>query len=352
MNINKKNHLNNISKFLIWSIAVLLPIFFGIFVYTPEYNGSEKSTDPKYLYKGIKTTLNFIMDIRISRISIILIFLIILLIISIIVQNLLKEFHKLNSELENSNQEKLNLKSDLNKLFDNNIQKDKKEKIVENMKILRINYPDIISIQIYKCTQSRKKSMIEFEIKPTKYFYTKENEVANLIHERYRISESSINEYLKCKKLYSIGKYEEFESYMGKLKKRLNDKFIKHPYNVTEAVINDYTLLTLALQLDVGDYLFTIDSLDKDFQVRINKAKRNGFLRGIIENTFYKFTHIGDSNKGNRVYITRCLNIERIPHMFVIVLQPEFLKNENYDDIANEIGEAFYSMLENDLDLV
>lgn len=351
MSKNKLNNINNVSKTILWILGILFVLFFGIFVYTPEYNGTEGEQNT-YSYKGLKIFLNTMINIPISRIMLILITILILFILAKIINVICEKFFDLGNKLKMSENENLILKEKLDKHLDDNIEQDKKAEIIEKMKLLIINFPDIISIQIYECTKSKKNSMVEFEVKPTKYYYTKQNEVANLINERYHISESLINEYQKIKDFYNNGNYDELEKYIKKLIDRLNNKFRKNPNNITDSIINDYSLLTLALQLDFNEVSFTIDELDTEFEKKINNAKRNGFLRGIIENTFYKFVHNGDSNKGKRIYITRCLDIENIPHMFVIVLQPSFQKNNYFDEVSNEIGETFYNMLENDLNLV
>lgn len=349
---NKYFYIDKISKIITWIIVTLIVIFFGIFVYTPEYNGTENNQNSMYLYKGLKTYLNKIVNFELSILMISLIILILLLIITQIIQKICGDYLNLKDNIRTIEEENLHLKEKLKEDYSRYNEKDKKEEIIKKMNMLMSNFSDIISIQMYECIESKKKSLIEFEIRPTKYYYTKSNEVANLIHEKYSISECSINEYLKIKEAYNKGDYDLLEEYIKKLVTKLQNKFLKNPQKITEAIINDYCLLTLALQLDFDEVAFTIDGLNSDFQKRINKAKRNGFLRGVIEKNFYKFTHLGDSNKGNRVYITRCLDIESIPHMFVIILQSSFANNEYFDDIANEIGEAFYKMLENDLDLV
>ncbi|MDR5588534.1 hypothetical protein [Clostridium aquiflavi] len=96
-----------------------------------------------------------------------------------------------------------------------------------------------------------------------------------------------------------------------------------------------------------------IKSIKSDYQERIRNKKRDGFLKGIIEKEFFKFRNQRNKNK-DRFYITRCIEFEkgRIPYIFVIAIGQEVTHENDYTKYLDNIGEKFYDVLTNELNLV
>lgn len=254
------------------------------------------------------------------------------------------------TNLEKLEKECCQLKLRLTENISNRLTESKKEKINPLLENFAKNYKEVISIQIYEVVSTNNKNKITYRIMPTHLKYVKGNESVNDVKESYIIDERKLNEYRKIKKLYlEKGDEKSYTKYLNKITKRLKSK---SDSEITDAIIFDYCCLTLSYQYFFGENNFEIKDIDKNFRERIDDTKRNGFLRGIIEKDFYKFTHSGRSRKNNRIYITKCLPIQNVPHIFAITMSQTVLTMNNYSEFINQVGEKFYEILKKDSDVV
>ncbi|MGE5630885.1 MAG: hypothetical protein ACM3TR_07285 [Caulobacteraceae bacterium] len=343
-------HLKSIYRFILWFNGVFLVTAFGIFVSMPEYSGTGGTEHYTGLYRGFRLYLNKILTFQLSTIAAIALG---LALISFVVWVLLyysDRTEKLLNRITELESERLQLSAHITSLAYANTNRNEKDKIVDIMETFLSNYNDIISIQLYEYNEAKISRNIHYEIKPTPYYYTSSASVANLVHEKYIIPERLLIQYKKVREMYKEGHYDILEKYIKSLIEQLKKK--EQTRHITEDAINKYVLLTLALQLDFDELSFKISELNPEFQDTLNRAKRTGFLRGIIESNYYKFCHLGDSMKGRRIYITKCFSLESKPHMFVIVLHPDVINREDYSDYIDYIGEKFYDILSKELNIV
>lgn len=219
------------------------------------------------------------------------------------------------------------------------------KKFVENMSY-------VLGVQIYKCTERIVGSSIQYNITNAEYKYIRPGENVNDIRETYKINKKSLEEYRNLKKNCLSNLTQENKEicarYVGKLTTEINNA---KSNKITETMINNYCFSVLTIQNMIGKEPIEINNIDKKLQERINKAKRNGFLRGIIEQDMYRFRNKRNANK-DRIYITKCLDIKDCPHIFVITLEAAVMEESNYSEYMNRIGTKFYEILTNDLSIV
>lgn len=316
----------------------ILSIIFGFFVYTVEYENK------------IKAFFNTKVPINLSILLWGLIFMGLLWGISgigIIVTNQLINLKQENDSYESKN---LVLQERLSKQINMSFRENSKDQIISVIDKLLSNYSEVISVQIYECNKSKHKNMNNYEIKPTLYYKTREGHVANLIHERYCISDTLIDRFKVAKERCDSGDDKFIVKYIEVLTKELQKKACNNK-KITEDTLNKYSLLILAMQCYLGENSFKLNNINEAFIAKLNELKRTGFLRGLLHGKYYKFRKEGNSHKGQRIYITRCIDIESKKHMFVIIINPDGIR-EGLGNYLEEIGEKFYQLLLNNTNLI
>lgn len=339
--------IKNIFSLFLWICTVLIPLIMALYFATPEYVSNDANG---YTCGNWKTFLFATIRITISRALMISIVLIIVTILSGIAYLLCNKFKCLNDEYNALQDENKNLKLNLNNVISSDIEQDDKKRITASMEKLCTNNIDIIGIQLYLCSETKiSNNKICYKFIPTEYRYISNDESVNSVYETYNVNISSIKQYVHVKEKYLKNNKQILNEYI----KKLTDK-LKHEYNkkITDTVINDYCFLILAYQLLLGDTQFEIKDLNMEFQDKINRTKRTGFLRGAIEQNYYTFIHYGENRKHNRIYLTNVISIRNIPHMLVIVFKPEVMKKERYNDYIERVGEKFYNILSQELKVV
>lgn len=143
---------------------------------------------------------------------------------------------------------------------------------------------------------------------------------------------------------------EECAQYIADLTNSINKK---ENGDITDSVLFDYCCLCLSIQYMVGQDHIEIRSIKNDYQERIRNKKRDGFLKGIIEKEYFKFRNQRNKNK-DRFYITKCIEFEKcsVPYIFVITIGQEVTQENDYTSYLDSIGEKFYDVLTNKLNLV
>lgn len=341
--------INRLTNFLLTVIGAVV-IVFGIFVYSTEFSGEGKQN------KGLDE--GFFRQIRtyeLSNLTSLIIIGIILCIILFVVKVTTSKILRLEEQAKNLVVYQESTSSKLTEIVDNITVEHGKNKILELMNTFMGNHSEIISIQLYEYHERKKGSKVEFEIKPTGIYQTRAGEVANLIHEIYCINDKQIAEYRKIIKDYENEKNKKTETailnYIKKLTQQLSKKAKNKDRNTVDS-LNKYVLLTLTTQYFLDDVTFRNENLDTEFIKELNNQKRTGLFRGIIHNNYYKFIHTGESHKGKRVYVTRCLPIENKKHTFIIVFDPSISKKDGFGDYLNEIGDQFYNLLSDKTEVV
>jgi len=331
---------------LILRIIIALSVVFAVFVYTPEYNGDQSHT-------GIKEFLNYKWTINfpVSRIMTLLIVLITVYGILFLVTRYLEEINRLkhyNIQSQKENQQLAIKLSQINsKLFSHT-----NNDILKAMETFAINNIDVISVQLYQYKIIKIKAYIRYEVIPTNMYYARNGSYTNQIFEQYDVPERLLKQYDRAKKEYFKGNYTALEKLISKLTNELKKLDLDSSVLIKESDSIKYAVLILSLQLNFGQDNLTFEELSTRIQLRLASIKRTGFLRSIIEDTFYKFQHEGDSGKGKRIYFTKCFPIENIPHLFVITLNPNVSKNKDSNQVINNIGKKFYDILSKDLKVV
>lgn len=327
-----------------------MAVIFSVLVYTSEYNLPVEG-EKAFTLQGIKPFLDFPINITCSLLLLLIVAIVSIIVILIIRIRVISKYIDDGEKIEEYKDSIDVLKEKLVSNITSTIQQDTKDKIVRVIETFLSNYSNIISIQLYECLESRNKTKIIYEIKPTPYQKTREGQVANLIHEKYSVSESLISRFEEVKDGYNKGNSKVMVGYIRDLTNQLAKKS-KNKNRLTEDALNKYSLLTLSTQYFLNDVSFKIDSIDPVYVEELNKMKRTGFLRGILHGKYYKFLHHGDSYKGKRIYITKCLSIESRKHMFVIILTPEEISKDGLGDYLDEIGGKFYKLLSDETKLV
>lgn len=340
---NKYGLINIISKFIKWFLGAVILIF-GVVVYTPEYNGTTDIAGWKeFFYKEFKFEPTLMILLIIGGV--------VLAIIAQLIELVTKKIMLLHNDINEKQKCIDNLNSRLGIAISNSIKANSKNKISEVMDLFMSNYGNIISIQLYEYIEIKHKKSIKYEIKPTNYYLTRNGQVANLIHEQYTISDKLVKKYKKIKEQYDNGDEECMIKYIKNLTEQLNNKS-NNKNRITEDSLNKYSLLTLATQHFLNDVGFKNENLEETFVSELNHVKRTGFLRGILYEKYFKFIHFGDSYKGKRIYITKCLPIENKKHMFVMIFSPEIIEMDGLGDYLDDLGEKFYKILSEKTQLV
>ena len=330
--------MNDICTFVLTICITFILAFMGLFVYTPEFlNGTKQYLDRSFYIAHS----NFF-------IYLIILFSIILIAIGF------KRIAKYILDLERQNCENVknvdDLKFKLSKSIEDKIVNNETENIVKILERFVINNPELISVQIYEYVEMNQNHIAKFTIKPTNLKFEREGQYVNDIQECYSIDNRKLKEYYKVKNNYlTNGNTEMYAKYMKKLSKRLNEK---EQNDITDTVIFDYCCLILSYQYYFEENPFTVNDISEQYKNKINDTKRNGFLRGLIVNDFYKFTHEGRSSKNSRIYITKCLSIDNVPHIVVITLNPSVIGRTDYSDFINQIGDKFYKVLTKDSNMI
>lgn len=356
--------INKIAKTIKRVVSILAAVF-GIVVYSTEYTGTESRI-------GWKDTLDKQIYFEHSILFVSVMIVLTIILISFLVQaltdymiklsndtilkdneiNKLKEGHfvELNKISQEKQKEVDRLNDRLSKHVDDTYKKDSKFKIFSVMDDFMSNYGEIIAIQLYECKHFKENGDNKYEINPTNYYRTRVGQVANLIHERYTISEKMVQNYIHVRDEYKKGNDTIILNYI----KTLTEQLVKKTkyQRVTEEIFNKYLLLTLVLQDYLDDLGYKIDSIDENFVQKISEYKRSGFMKGVLYGKYFKFLNTGNSCKGKRIYITRCLPIESREHMFVIIFEPNIIERKKYGDYLDKIGEQFYNTLSQKTNLV
>ena len=339
--------IKKIFSLFFWICTVLIPLIISLYFATPEYVSNDTN---RYTYGSFKMFLCEPMKITVSRALMISIILIIVTVLCGIGCLLCNKFDYLNDKYKALQDENENLKSNLDSTISTDIEQNDEKRIIASMKNLCTNNIDIIGIQLYLCSETKiSNNKICYKFIPTEYRYISSDESVNSVYETYNVNINSIKQYVHVKEKYLKDNKQVLNEYI----KKLTDK-LKHEYNnkITDTIINDYCFLILAYQLLLGDAQFEIKDLSREFQNKINRTKRTGFLRGAIEQNYYTFIHRGENRKHNRIYLTNIISIRNIPHMLVIVFKPEVVKKEKYNDYIEKVGEKFYNILEQELKVV
>lgn len=332
--------INKFAMFIKWIVPIVATIFSAV-VYTPEYNGK---TVGKAEIPGWKELFNHTIKLEPSVLLIIIVISALIALIALIIELITKNMIFLYNEIDQKQKSIDDLNIRIGTVISNSIKTDSKNKILEVMDIFMSNYSSIISIQLYEYIENKDGKMLKYEIKPTNYYHTRNGHVANLIHEQYNISEKLIKKYKNVKANYDNGNEDCILQYIKDLTEQLNKK-AKNKNRITEDSLNKYSLLTLATQYYLNGVGFKNENLDETFVEELNQVKRTGFLRGILHGKYCKFVHCGDSYKGKRIYITKCLPIENKNHMFVMIFNPEIIEKDGLGDYLDELGEQFYKLL-------
>lgn len=321
-------------------IIIFVSTIFGVFVYSKEYNDV------------VKEILDRSFILEISYLTTIIIIGVLILVILCIFRGIYKQNLNYLTQIDNKNNKILRLKESQGSLTSSYIGNDSKEKILDVIDGMMSNNSDIIAIQMYECIECKHNRYITYEVKPTPYFKVQDGHQVNLIHEKYSIHQSLVKEYNDIKQKYDNGDNESIILYIKKLTDNLIENSKEHNLKITDQIVNELSLLMLTMQNYLGQLSFKFESLDEDFIKKIDDYKRTGFLKGILNDNYCKFIHSGNSYKGQRVYVTKCLPIENRNHMFVIVLNSEVIKREKLGDYLDDIGKKFYDFLSDKTKLV
>lgn len=329
----KFKRVDNICNVILWVTGVLIPLGWGIYTYTPEYEEFKK-----YLNKKIDISIIFII------LSAIVIFFVIVTII----KNIAKNAIQLESDKNDLEQEKVQL---LN-CVDKNIDVRNTLRVNDALKVFVCNTKYVIAVQIYKCDELTTGNTIIYTINGVDYKYVRDGESVNDIKETYKVNSKSLDKYRNLKKAYISNPTKENKSAWAEYVSKLTEKINKRKtLNVTDTMINNYCYILLSIQNMMGEDPVTLDNIDKELQAKINRTKRSGFLRGIIEQDLYKFKN-NRNEKKDRIYITKYLYIENYSHIFVITLDSAVSKKKNNAEYLDKVGEKFCDILTNDLNVV
>lgn len=127
-------------------------------------------------------------------------------------------------------------------------------------------------------------------------------------------------------------------------REKINEKNIEN-LNDDDAIL--FALLELCIELLIDndlegealDGLWKLqitDSIEKDIKLR--SLKRTGILNGIFKINTHKFKNKGDSNKKDRIYITRCFKMNNLNCVMCLSLIPSMIEYCNlYDLLTQEL---------------
>lgn len=325
-------------------ILVFISSIFGYLTATREFNDEENGL--------LNTVFNNLVSFELSVLLIIIILFALFIIIAYFYLDYYEKIKFYKNKYIEIEKEKTQLSIILNKTTYKDIKVEKQETIINAMETFALNNEYIISVQLYKYSKSNIGRDMVIEVFPTSLKYTKNGSVANSIHERYQFKKVHLNQYEDAKNEFINEKYDKLENYISKLTKQFKKYDNKLPKDMNENDIAKYALLVLSLQLNFGVRDIQFNEINIKTQNYFLGAKRTGFLRSIIEDDYYSFQHEGNGHKGDRIYLTKCLSIENVPYMFVIILSPDIIKRKNSSDEISEIGKKFYEILLNDLEIV
>jgi hypothetical protein len=315
----------NISSFLIWSIPIIAGIF-AVFVYTPEYareNGWKAFFDN---------------NISLSVLMFLLIIGAILYIMAWISKKLIVQ---LTSNTEHNTVQVENVKGSK-----------EMEKVPNVLDKFANANKEVVSIQLYKHSEVDLHNTIKYEVKPTDLWFVKTGYSTNLVHESYTIKKTYLRKFIKIKRAYLSGSYNEIEEYIAETSKYFKKFEGNLPNKPKEDDIAKFALLILAFQLNFGSILLKIESIDEEVFDYFISIKRTGFLRSLLEDDFYKFQHEGNSVKADRIYITKCLPINNEQYMFVITANGNNIDKADWNQSLDKVGNKFYDVLSNELKIV
>jgi hypothetical protein len=359
--INKEIRNGEKASFIIDAIIAFIFViigFFGIFVYTAEYNGENFQRvvcylptigDPevkligakKFTYSGVQITISMLLLLFIIGYTILLILYLI----------------KLNgNKLNRKNNEIVALQKTIEQLSTNNTKDDRmqskqEDRVSEVIKNFIESNPDIVSVQMYKYRKNKEQDKIIYNVSPMEQWYGNTIGEVNIVNTTYRITKDVINEYNNMK-VYKIKK--DTDKLLKHIEGLAKD-IIKNWTNsgkVTDTIVAKYSLLQIGLNLFSSDKIINYTGLNAEILGYIRKEKRTGILCGLITQDYHIFMHEDRGNKKNRLYISKCISIKNSDCIFVIIFNNTLSNNSTGIRFIKKAGEDFYNILENDLKIV
>lgn len=206
----------------------------------------------------------------------------------------------------------------------------------------------VLSVQLYEYSIKYINENVEFKINYS-YGYVNENiDINSIMQAYYKINTSIFNEFLKAFDSEDNNKILQFAlKYIRILNNKPLDKL-----NEKDSFLHELILLSIqhiTENIDVDSIL-----LEPSKEKKLVEMKRNGIVRGILNKDFYYFRNLRDNSKRNRIYITRTILLNNIPHIALMSIEPSLLSfYDNYEliEVLVKKGEKFLNLLQKDVDI-
>lgn len=205
----------------------------------------------------------------------------------------------------------------------------------------------VLSVQLYEYSMKYINKNVEFKINYS-YGYVNENiDINSIMQAYYRIDINIFNEFLKAFNSEDSDKVLEFSlKYIRRLNKKPLNKLNENDSFVHELILLSIQHITEKIEIN--------SILEHDKEKKLIGMKRNGIIRGVLNKDFYYFRNLRDNKKKNRIYITRTILLNNIPHVALISLDPNLLFFQNDAELIDVLiskGEKFLKLLQKDVDI-
>lgn len=363
MALNKEINRSKKASFIFDAIiAFIMTIigFFGVFVYTAEYNGENNGDIVSFLPTIADSNLKLVgfkkfsytgFQIRISTLLLIFISFYTVALVIYIMKHRKNKICERDSEIIELRKTIECLTEDNNK--GRNIEVKKSDRISDVIKKFIETNSEIETIQMYKYKHKLEKDKIIYDITPFDNWYGNIVGDANIVNTTYRINRSVINEYNSIKSISITGDKNKFLDRIKKLADEITKNWTSSGRNsVTDRIVENYSLLQIALNLYSSEQIIKYKGLNNEILTYIEREKRTGILCGLITQDYHVFSHEDLGSKRNRIYISKCVSINNYDCIFVIIFNKSITNKSSDIKLVKRFGEFFYNILANDLKIV
>ncbi len=211
---------------------------------------------------------------------------------------------------------------------------------------------DVLAVQIYEYSIKYIEKRVEVKIQYNYGDVYEGIDINSIIQAYYKIDINTFDKFNKALDNSNnggnnIGILKVAIEYINKL----NSKPLIE-LNEEDSLIHDLILLSIQ---QITEKVEVSSILSKDHEEKLVNMKRNGIIRAILNKDYYYFRNQGDNiNKQNRIYVSRTILLNQMPHVILMSINTHFLDLYGNDELIKALtdkGEEFLKLLQNDVDI-
>lgn len=229
-----------------------------------------------------------------------------------------------------------------------------KEEIKMIMEVFVNSNPDVYAIQLYEYHVKNLSRNTLIKVKSTDgyVFDSIDIDLNNIMQINYSIPKSIHNEFNKA--IDKLTKDCVNES-MNFIQKYTNSIAIKDINKLNEEDCLVFSMVML-MHKEIVYYYKNYNNVQEYIEKQIGRIsdektykllhlKRTGIFEGLLHKDFYIFMHNGNNNKQGRIYFTKPLILKGTNHCFLMSLNRDIIKEEDWDKKVKEVGQSFVELL-------